>query len=139
MIAGFTACFGIKIFQHQRTSADVTLALGIFATINGYWDRITDNNGENYQYDIGQIFAQFETAARLFNDSLLTKDALPILKDHIVEVYTQVQLDEKGQDFIQNCISSPTTFEELQKFLKTHFPTALLAQKYEMVKNGATK
>ncbi len=129
-IAAFTAWFGIRIFKHQRTSSDIQLALGIFATINSYWDRISDNRGKTYQYDMGQIFAQFETAARLFNDSILTKGALPILKDHIVEVYTSVQSSDEGKKFIENCISSPTTFEELRKFLQKHFPTALLAQQH---------
>jgi hypothetical protein len=129
-IAAFTAIFGIKIFQHQRTSSDVQVALGIFATVNFYWDRITDNDGTNYQYNMGQIFAQFETAARLFNDDILTKNALPILKDHIVEVYTFVQSTPEGKEFINSCKSSQTTFKELRKFLKIHFPTALLAQQY---------
>jgi len=130
VIAGFTALFGITIFQHQRTSSDVQLALGIFATINTYWDRITDNKSANYQYDMGQIFAQFEIAAKLFNDAILTDGALPILKDHIIEVYTHVQSTPEGKTFIQNCVSSPTTFEELRKFLKSHFPTALLALQF---------
>jgi hypothetical protein len=129
-IAAFTAWFGIRIFKHQRTSADVQLALGIFSSINLYWDRITDTKATNYQYDMGQIFAQFETAARLFNDSILTADALPILKDHIIEVYTNVQSTDEGRNFIQNCMSSPTTFEDLRKFLRTHLPTALLAQQF---------
>ncbi len=106
------------------------MALGIFATVNFYWDRITDSEGTNYQYDMGQIFAQFETAARLFNDDILTKTALPILKDHIVEVYTFVQSTPEGKVFINSCESSHTTFEELRKFLKIHLPTALLAQQY---------
>ena len=135
VVAAFTAWFGIKIFNHQRTSADVQLALGIFSSINFYWDRITDNKGSNYKYDMGQIFAQFETAARLFNDSILTADALPILKDHIIEVYTSVQSTKEGSDFIQNCESSPTTFEELRKFLKDHFPAALLAQQFTNEQN----
>jgi hypothetical protein len=79
---------------------------------------------------MGQIFAQFETAARLFNDSILTADALPILKDHIIEVYTNVQSTDEGRAFIQNCMSSPTTFEDLRNFLRTHLPTALLAQQF---------
>jgi hypothetical protein len=132
-IAAFTAWFGIKIFKHQRTSSDVQMALGIFTTINFYWDRITDSDGANYKYDMGQIFAQFETAAKLFNDDILTKDALPILKDHIVEVYTNIQSTNEGKDFINSCISSPTTFKELKEFLKCHFPTALLAQQYNQV------
>jgi hypothetical protein len=130
--AAFTARFGIRIFQHQRTSSDVEMALGIFATINGYWDRISDNNSQNYTYDMGQIFAQFEIAARLFNDSILTKDALPILKDHIVEVYGNIQSSEAGKGFIENCTSSPSTFVELKKFLNSHFPTALLARQFAM-------
>lgn len=130
VVAAFTAWFGIKIFKHQRTNSDVQLALGIFSTINAYWDRISDNNGANYHYDMGQIFAQFETAARLFNDSILTDEALPILKSHIVEVYTTIQSSEEGRKFINQCISSPTTFKELRAFLTDHFPTALLAQQH---------
>lgn len=132
MIAAFSAWFGIRIFQHQRTSSDIQLALGIFANINAYWDRITDTKSSNYQYDMGQIFAHFETAAKLFNDNILTKEALPILKDHIIEVYISVQSTKEGRDFITNCKSSPRTFDELKLFLKKNFPTALLAQQYSM-------
>lgn len=135
IIAFFTAWYGIVIFKHQRTSSDVKLALELFATINYYWDRINDNKSASYQYDMGQIFAHFETAAHLFNESILTKDALPILKDHIVEVYTSVQGDESGKKFIESCCSSPTTFEELRKFLAKYFPAALLAQQYVDKKN----
>lgn len=104
--------------------------MGIFSSINAYWDRITDTKAANYEYDMGQIFAQFETAAQLFNESILTEDALPILKAHIIEVYTKVQSSEEGRIFIQNCVSSPTTFDDLRKFLRTHLPTALLAQQF---------
>ena len=79
---------------------------------------------------MGQIFAQFEIASRLFNDRILTNDALPILKDHIIEVYTLVQSSDYGKKFIEDCRSSPTTFEELSKFLKVYFPKALLAQQF---------
>lgn len=80
------------------------MALGIFATINSYWDRISDSNSQNYDYDMGQIFAQFEIAARLFNDSILTKDALPILKDHIVEVYESIQSSDAEKDFLNDAL-----------------------------------
>ncbi|MEQ8741699.1 hypothetical protein [Parasphingorhabdus sp.] len=135
LVTGFTAWFGIRIFKHQRTSSDIKLALEIFSTINNYWDRINDSNSQHYNYDMGQIFAQFETAARLFNDSILTDDALPILKDHIVEIYTAVESSDEGKNFIRDCVSSPTTFSELRKFLKKHFSTALLAQKHDIEKS----
>jgi hypothetical protein len=130
VITALTAWFGLKAFHYQRTSSDVLLALSIFSSINSYWDRIKDNKGETYSYDMGQIFTQFEIASKLFNDTVLSKDALHILKDHIIEVYTAIQSSEDGPKFIESCISSPTTFDELKKFLKQHFPTALLAQKY---------
>lgn len=121
---------GIRTFQHQRTSNDVQLALGIFSDINGYWDRIVDSESRHYEYDVGQILAQFEVAASLFNKAILTKDALPILKDHIVESFTHIKMSDEGKGIVQACQSSPTTFEELNKFLKKHLPTALNAASF---------
>ena len=127
--AWVTACIaiyvGLKTFRQQRTSTDVQLALGIFSNINAYWDRLTDTAGANYQYNMGQILAQFELAAMLFNNKTLSKDALPILKDHIVEVFTALQVSEEGKKIIDVCRSSPDTFKELTRFAREHMPTAL--------------
>jgi hypothetical protein len=116
---------GFQTFQHQRTTADVQLALSLFERINVYWDRLTDSKSANYQYDMGQILAQFELAAMLFNTKTLSGGALPILKDHIVEVFTALQLSDEGQKIIGLCKSSPDTFSELTKFSRQHMPTAL--------------
>ena len=128
--AGIVAYLGLITFQHQRTSNDVELALGIFSSINCYWDRLTDSKGVNYKYDMGQILTHFELAATLFNNSTLTSQALPILKDHIVEVFTSIQISPDGHLLIETCRSSPETFNELRKFAKQHMPTALNALSY---------
>lgn len=104
---------------------DVQVALEIFAKINSYWDRLTDSSSTHYQYDMGQILAHFELAAMLFNRETLSKDALPILKDHIIEVFTSLQTSVDGRRIIELCRSSPDTFKELTAFARDHMPTAL--------------
>lgn len=105
------------------------MALGIFNEINRYWDRITDNLG-SFDYNIGQILVQFETAAGLFNRNVLTKDATDILGDHIVEVFTQIQASPEGKGLLDRCRSSGTTFSELTKFSRQRLPQALSALAY---------
>jgi hypothetical protein len=126
-VAAFAAYYGVRTFQHQRTANDIQLALNIFQSINRYWDRMIDTKSANYDYDMGQILAQFETAATLFNRQVLTRDALPILKDHIVEVFGSLVANSDGEKLINASCSSPDTFKELKAFLKEHTSTALNA------------
>lgn len=128
--AVITACHGISIYKQQRTTSDIKLALEIFETINRYWDRIIDRGDEKYEYNMGQILSQFEVAARLFNDSILTKEALPILKDHIIETYTQIKSHPDGKAMINSLKSSQTTFEHLDKFLSDNHTKVLADDTY---------
>lgn len=131
LVTAFIAAYlGLVTFKHQRTSADVQLALGLFSSINCYWDRVTDSSGANFKYDMGQILAHFELAATFFNNKTLTARALPILKDHIVEVFTAIQVSAEGKHLIETCRSSPNTFKELRAFAAEHMPTALQALSY---------
>lgn len=136
VVAGVAAYYGIRTFQHQRTSYDVSLSLDIFRDINGYWNRITEDPS-SYDYNIGKILAHFELAATLFNKRVLTKNALPILKDHIIEVFTRLSMDENAKRLIDSCCSSRGTFSELQAFLKTHLPTALAALEFQNEKRAS--
>jgi hypothetical protein len=125
-IAYYAARTGLATFRHQRTSFDVQMALGIFESINRYWDRLASDT-KHYTYNMGQILAQFEVAAALFNNGVLTKTAEPILKDHIVEVFARLISTDEGKRTISECSSSPDTFKELRRFLADHAPTALNA------------
>lgn len=107
---------GLITFTQQRKSSDVQLALSIFSSINCYWDRIVDSKGKNYKYDMGQILAHFETASMMFNEEVLSTPALPILKDHIIEVFGSLESSDEGKHLIEACQSSPDTFKELRKF-----------------------
>lgn len=129
-IAGYAAYMGLATFRHQRTSFDVQMAIGIFESINRYWDRLASDS-EHYTYNMGQILAQFEVAAALFNNGVLTRTAEPILKDHIVEVFVRLISNEDGRRTISECSSSPDTFKELRKFLADHAPTALRALSFQ--------
>ena len=125
IIAALAAYIGIRTFQHQRTASDIQLALTVFDDINRYWDRIIDSESKNYDYDMGQVLSHFEVAAALFNKKILTKNALPILKDHIVEVFASIAGTSDGERLIKACCSSPDTFKELRSFLREHSSTAL--------------
>lgn len=141
LVGAFTAVIattvGLNTFRHQQTTNDVVLALAIFEQINRYWDRADEHGGSNYIF--GQILAYFEVAASLFNDGILTKQASKILRDHIIEVFTSLQTSNAGREVIEHCRSSGTTFDELQKFAKTHFPRALLAQAFSDQRSDAAK
>lgn len=136
-IAAWAAFVGLRTFQHQQTTNDVSLALTIFEQINRYWDRADEEFG-NRNYNFGQILAYFEVASGLFNDKVLTEQARKILKDHIVEVFASLQSSEAGRDLLEHCRSSGNTFSELNKLAKTHFPEALLAQAFSATKSAAT-
>jgi hypothetical protein len=129
------AWVGLRTFRSQRTASDVQLALGIFGEINRYWDRISDKSG-SYEFNIGQILAQFEIAAGLFNRSVLTKEATDILGDHIVEVFTHIRTSPGGEGLIEQCRSSHSTFSELNKFIKKKMPQALNAIAFREKKVG---
>jgi hypothetical protein len=120
------AWIGLQSFRQQRTSADVQLALSVFGEINRYWDRIADTDSgqakHDTAHDIGQILGQFELAAALFNRRTLSKAALPILKHHIIEVYTSLINSEHGRKLIDDCRSADSTLVELDSFLKRHLP-----------------
>jgi hypothetical protein len=124
LIAGIAAWFGLRTFRNQKTSNDVTLALGIFGEINRYWDRISASEG-GQEYNYGQILAYFEVACALFNRKILASEANAILGDHIVEVFSILEATENGREIIKKCRSSDSTFEELEKFGKKRFPQAL--------------
>tara|TARA_R110000868_G_scaffold345011_1_gene606096 strand:+ start:496 stop:1050 length:555 start_codon:yes stop_codon:yes gene_type:complete len=126
LVAVVGGWIALRTFAHQRTANDVELALSIFAEINRYWDRISENSN-NYQYDIGQVLTYFEIACALFNRDVLTKEATIILGDHIVEVFTQMQGDKHSKEFLEKCRSSEATFSELKKFAKQRLPQALNA------------
>lgn len=115
VIAAVAAWFGLKTFRHQKTTNDVSLALGIFQDINRYWDRIASKDGDQ-EYNYGQILAYFEIACALFNRSILSSHANAILGDHIVEVFMVLQSTEGGKEIIQRCRSADSTFVELEKF-----------------------
>ena len=119
------AYLGFITFGQQRTSGDIQLALGLFATINLYWDRIVDSDSKNYKYDMGQILAHFELASSLFNNSSLSAKALPILKDRIIEVFTAVQSPDEGNRLMESCQSAPDTFKELRILAKSHMLNAI--------------
>jgi hypothetical protein len=55
----------------------------------------------------------------------LTDSANLVLGDHIVEVFTKIQGDEKGRQFIDRCLSSPNTLSELRSFFRRRMPQAL--------------
>jgi hypothetical protein len=126
LIAGIAAWFGLRTFQHQKTSNDIALALSIFAEINRYWDRISSSDADQ-DYNYGQILVYFEIACALFNRKMLASDANAILGDHIVEVFSILQSTDSGREIIRKCRSSDTTFAELEKFGKKRFPQALKA------------
>jgi hypothetical protein len=124
LIAAVAAWIGLRAYKDQRTTSDVGLALSIFGEINHYWDRLSEDSGK-YEYNMGQILAQFEIAAALFNNRILTKDANVILADHIVEVFTQLNSTTEGETLIERCCSSPSTFKELRSFVNERMPQAL--------------
>jgi len=124
IIAGVAAWVGLWTFRNQRTASDVGLALSIFGEINRYWDRLSANSAE-YDYNMGQILAQFEIAAGLFNRGVLTSDAEAILADHIVEVFSQIMSSSSGEELLKRCCSATTTFQELQNFIRKKMPQAL--------------
>lgn len=124
VIAGIAAGVGLKTFRSQRTASDVQMALGIFNEINRYWDRLSEQPN-NYEYNMGQILAQFEIASGLFNKNILTDDATLILGDHIVEVFSQISMSPDGIRLLETCQSSHSTFQELKKFIRDRMPQAL--------------
>lgn len=123
-VAVVAAWIGLRTFRNQKTVSDVQVALQIFGEINRYWDRIISGDG-SYDYNMGQILAQFEIGAGLFNRNALTKDASVILGDHIIEVFTQIQSSPEGKGLLARCCSSNTTFVELFKFIRRRMPQAL--------------
>jgi hypothetical protein len=126
VIAYWAGSLAVASLRQQRTSSDVQLALGIFENINSYWDRLVDKP-EDSTYNMGQILAHFEIASALFNRSILSDGALPILKDHIVEVFSRLQASEDGTRVMKECCSSSSTYIELRRFASKNFPTALKA------------
>jgi len=128
-VALVAAWVGLKTFRNQRAASDVQLALGIFAEINRYWDRLSENSG-SYQYNMGQILAQFEIAAGLFNNKILEEKAAIILADHIVEIFCQIKDSPDGAALLEQCKSSEATFSELKKFINKRAPQALNALKF---------
>jgi hypothetical protein len=116
--AGIAAWVGLRTYEQQRTSSDVKLALEIFETINRYWDRLVDSGHPRYEH--GQILSQFELAATLFNNRTLSPKALPILENHIIEVFNSYKSSEDGQQLIRELKTSNHTFAELEKFLADH-------------------
>ena len=124
LIALVAAWLGLKTFRNQRVVSDVQLALGIFSEINRYWDRLSQDVG-SYDYNMGQILAQFEVASALFNKNVLAEKANSILGDHIVEVFCQIRASSSGQLLIERCRSADTTFSELQRFILKRKPQAL--------------
>jgi len=126
VVAVIAAWIGLKTFKSQRTVSDIQLAISIFNEINRYWDRIGDGIG-TYQFNMGQILAHCEIGADLFNRNALTKDASGFLGDHIVEIFTMIRSSPEGRALIDQCCSSPTTFEQLQKFVRDRMPQALSA------------
>jgi hypothetical protein len=120
LVAALTALIaiiiGVNTLAHQKVTADIQLAHGLFSEINRYWDRISDTN-TNREYNMGQILVQFEIGAGLFNREVLSESASLILGDHIVEVLTQLARAEGGQVLMERCCSSNTTFVELNKFI----------------------
>jgi hypothetical protein len=116
---------GFTTFRQQRTSADITLAFSIFSAINCYWDRLVDDtHSRSYKYNMGQILTQFELAAGLFNNKTLSNKALPILKDHIIEVFSSLEHSTDGEKILDACRSSADTFKELRNFAKRHMPSS---------------
>ena len=126
LLAAFVA---LRTLRHRKESFDVKLAYEILAEINRYWDRIADKEGD-FDFNAGQILAQFEIASGLFNDRVLTGAAGKILEDHIVEVFTSWQSDTEGKQLLDKCRSSGRTFEELEKFIQHRFGRALLADAF---------
>ena len=119
------AYLGRTTFKQQQTSSDISLAVDLFSHINRYWDRITDDKGgAGYIYNMGQVLTHFELAALLFNTKSLSSCALPVLKDHTVEVFTSFQTSEDGESLIKVCQSSPDTFKELRAFASLYMPCA---------------
>ena len=100
--AGIATWIGLVTLKQQKTTADIQLALNIFNSINLYWDRLTDKPNECYNYNIGQILSQFELAAMLFNREALGDEALPILKDHIIEVFTSIRTSDNGPSLLSS-------------------------------------
>lgn len=127
-VAGYAAWVGLATFKRQRTTSDIDFAFKIFTEINRYWDRITDNQSNDY--NMGQILAHFEIAASLFNRRILSTDANSILRDHIVEVFTLIQSSDGGKSLLDRCGSSESTFLELTKFARENMPQALSVQKF---------
>ncbi|RYZ78828.1 MAG: hypothetical protein EOP06_28340 [Proteobacteria bacterium] len=113
-----------RAFRKQASSSDIQTAYDIFKEINRYWDLIALEE-KKFNYCCGQILSQFEIAASLINNGRMSSDADMVLKDHIIEVFTQLQMDENGKKVIESCLSSKETFCELKKFAKRYQPQAL--------------
>lgn len=129
-IAFYAAFIGLRTLRNQLTSSDVSLSIELFKEINRYWDLLSEK-GEKYDYLMGQILAHFEIAAGLFNRGVLTEQARLILGDHIIEVFSRLKMSSDGEALIDQCCSSPTTFEELKKFASARMPSALNAIQFQ--------
>ena len=128
-VALVAAGVGLRTFRSQRVVSDVQLALSIFSEINRYWDRLSENLG-SYEYNMGQILAQFEVAATLFNKRVLAEKASTILGDHIVEVFSQIKASPEGDALLERCKSADSTFVELHIFIRERMPQALNALEF---------
>ena len=110
---------GLYTFGRQKTTADVQAVLGIFESINAYWDKRqeTDDLGKRYYY-LGQILSYYENCCFLINRNIVTHDASFCISDHIYEVWCSLTSTDEDRAEINKFISSPTTFCEIKKFVK---------------------
>lgn len=129
ILAGIGGLIALKTFRHQRDAHDVGVALSIFVEINRYWDSII-NDEENYDYYIGQILAQFETASALIRTGILTHNASLILEDHILEVYANLKEGDATRKAIERCRSADSTFENLEWLMTKRFGKTLNAVRF---------
>ncbi len=123
-IVWWAAVVGLRTLSAHRTANDVSTALTIFSEINRYWDCLAQPDCD-FKYNIGQVLTHFEIASALFNKNVLTETASVILADHMVEVFTTLQVSENGARLIEQCRSAETTFDELRMFAGKRFPQAL--------------
>lgn len=133
LIAAYVALFGLHTFEHQRQVNEINLGLQIFSEINRYWDRVVEGS-DNPTYEYGQILTYFEVAAAMFNRGTLSNAAGEILKDHIIEVFSQLSASHSGKALLDQCRSANSTFEQLEKFAKKNFPRMLLANSFGLTK-----
>jgi len=121
VIVSLTSCaIAFKVAQTHSRVADFNHCFEVWKQLRDAVRSAHELQGDAQERAIRDLLNLTEILALVVNDGRIGPSARHIARQHLVETWAWFQTAEGLADIVDRSITSPTTFEQLQRFKKTN-------------------